>query len=163
MHHKRVVQEKNKLVSDIKRLKKHYDSYEPTLKQLQHKYELALKEKMLTKLEKDRLVAKVTSTETSIKQLEKSLKEVGITKSTRQSKVSDKSGPSTPSSADKKNAKRKENTSGPGALANKDGKESALPSEDRANPFLDMDLPTAKMDRFKQVHMVKGHNLAVSS
>ena len=59
MHHKRVVQEKNKLISDIKRLKKHYESYEPTLKQLQHKYEVAMKEKMLTKLERDRLAARV--------------------------------------------------------------------------------------------------------
>ncbi|RKO84244.1 hypothetical protein BDK51DRAFT_33104 [Blyttiomyces helicus] len=59
MHHKRVVQEKNKLIGDIKRLKTHYESYEPTLKQLQHKYEIAMKEKMLTKLEKDRLAGKV--------------------------------------------------------------------------------------------------------
>lgn len=59
MHHKRVVQEKNKLLHDIKRLKTHYESYEPTLKQLQHKYEVAMKEKMLTKLERDKLAAKV--------------------------------------------------------------------------------------------------------
>ena len=59
MHHKRVVQEKNKLVSDIKRLKKHYEHYEPTLKQLQHKYEVVMKEKMLIKLERDRLNGKV--------------------------------------------------------------------------------------------------------
>ena len=61
MHHKRVVQEKTKLISDIKRLKKHYEHYEPTLKQLQHKYEVVMKEKMLIKLERDRLAAKVSS------------------------------------------------------------------------------------------------------
>lgn len=59
MHHKRVVQEKSKLIADVKKLKKHYESYEPTVKLLQHKYEIAMKEKMLTKLERDRLASKV--------------------------------------------------------------------------------------------------------
>ena len=31
MHHKRVGQEKNKLLTDIKRLRKHYSQYEPTI------------------------------------------------------------------------------------------------------------------------------------
>jgi hypothetical protein len=59
MHHTRVVQEKNKLIIDIKNLKKHYQGYEPTLKQLQQKYEIAMKEKMLRKIEVDRLATKV--------------------------------------------------------------------------------------------------------
>lgn len=61
MHHKRVVQEKNKLINDIKRMKRHYENYEPTMKSLQHKYELAMKEKMLMRLEKDKLDKKVRS------------------------------------------------------------------------------------------------------
>uniref|UniRef100_A0A672TFE2 Sperm associated antigen 16 n=1 Tax=Strigops habroptila TaxID=2489341 RepID=A0A672TFE2_STRHB len=56
MHHKRVVQEKNRLISDIKRLKAHYASYEPVLKQLTEKYQTALRQKMLTTLERDRAV-----------------------------------------------------------------------------------------------------------
>ncbi|XP_064643835.1 sperm-associated antigen 16 protein-like [Lineus longissimus] len=71
MHHKRVVQEKNKLINDIKRLKKHYESYEPTLRQLKHKYEVAMKEKMLTKLERDRAVGQVTGLQTTIQSMEK--------------------------------------------------------------------------------------------
>lgn len=59
MHHKRVVQEKDRLVADIKRMKQHYASYEPTLKTLQTKYENAMKEKMLTKLERDRAVGQI--------------------------------------------------------------------------------------------------------
>ena len=80
MHHKRVVQEKNKLILDLKRLKvmphcplhrhllhashptrpssspqAHYEHYEPMLKMMQTKYEAAMKEKMLVKLERDRL------------------------------------------------------------------------------------------------------------
>lgn len=42
------------------RLKEHYASYEPTLTTLKQKYEVALKEKMLTKLERDRAVGQVS-------------------------------------------------------------------------------------------------------
>ncbi|KFO82942.1 Sperm-associated antigen 16 protein, partial [Cuculus canorus] len=59
MHHRRVVQEKNKLISDIKRLKTHYESYEPVLKQLTEKYEAILRQKTLTSLERDRAVGQV--------------------------------------------------------------------------------------------------------
>uniref|UniRef100_A0A8V5GJI9 Uncharacterized protein n=1 Tax=Melopsittacus undulatus TaxID=13146 RepID=A0A8V5GJI9_MELUD len=62
MHHKRVVQEKTRLICDIKRLKAHYASYEPVLKQLTEKYQTALRQKMLTTLEKDRAVGQVNTT-----------------------------------------------------------------------------------------------------
>lgn len=52
MHHKRVVHEKNRLIVDIKRLKAHYEQFEPTIEELKVKYELAMKEKMLMRLEK---------------------------------------------------------------------------------------------------------------
>ena len=61
MHHKRVAQEKNKLLQDIKRLRKHYSQYEPTVRELRHKYECAMKEKMLMRLERDRLQQQVFS------------------------------------------------------------------------------------------------------
>ncbi|KFO93512.1 Sperm-associated antigen 16 protein, partial [Buceros rhinoceros silvestris] len=59
MHHKRVVQEKNRLICDIERLKAHYASYEPVLKQLTEKYQTALRQKMLTSLERARAVGQV--------------------------------------------------------------------------------------------------------
>ncbi|KAM7339469.1 hypothetical protein ACRRTK_000084 [Alexandromys fortis] len=59
MHHKRIVQEKNKLIADLKGLKLHYASYEPTIRVLHEKHHALLKEKMLTSLEKDRAVGKV--------------------------------------------------------------------------------------------------------
>ncbi|KFW06270.1 Sperm-associated antigen 16 protein, partial [Eurypyga helias] len=59
MHHHRVVQEKNRLICDIKRLKAHYESYEPTLRQLSEKYQTTLRQKMLTSLERDRAVGQV--------------------------------------------------------------------------------------------------------
>ena len=70
MHHKRIVQEKNRLITDIKRLKNHYSSYEPTLKHLKQKYETAMKEKMLTKLERDRAVGQVHGLKSTLKNIE---------------------------------------------------------------------------------------------
>eukprot|EP00306_Pavlova_sp_CCMP459_P009027 CAMPEP_0185182896 /NCGR_PEP_ID=MMETSP1140-20130426/1640_1 /TAXON_ID=298111 /ORGANISM="Pavlova sp., Strain CCMP459" /LENGTH=603 /DNA_ID=CAMNT_0027748867 /DNA_START=26 /DNA_END=1834 /DNA_ORIENTATION=+ len=70
MHHKRVVQEKNKLITDLKRLKKHYEDYEPTLAAMRKKYEAAMKEKMMMKLERDRLKGKVAALEHQVQQLE---------------------------------------------------------------------------------------------
>jgi len=55
MHHRRVVQEKERLVTDIKRLKKHFSSFEPSLKTMRKKYETAMKDNMLLRLERDRL------------------------------------------------------------------------------------------------------------
>uniref|UniRef100_A0AAZ3Q6I5 Sperm associated antigen 16 n=1 Tax=Oncorhynchus tshawytscha TaxID=74940 RepID=A0AAZ3Q6I5_ONCTS len=66
LQHKRVVQEKNRLVEDIKRLKKHYGSYEPALKQLSDKYQVALKQKMLISLERDRACGQANSLEATL-------------------------------------------------------------------------------------------------
>uniref|UniRef100_A0A8C5UEG7 Sperm associated antigen 16 n=1 Tax=Malurus cyaneus samueli TaxID=2593467 RepID=A0A8C5UEG7_9PASS len=59
MHHKRVVQEKDRLISDMKRLKAHYASYEPMLKELSERYQNTLTLKMLTSLERDKAVGQV--------------------------------------------------------------------------------------------------------
>ena len=57
MHHRRVIQDKEKLFNDIRKQKNHYNNYEPTLKDLRRKYESAMKEKMLSNLERDRALA----------------------------------------------------------------------------------------------------------
>ncbi|KAB0366541.1 hypothetical protein FD754_010697 [Muntiacus muntjak] len=59
MHHKRIVQEKNKLINDLKRLKLHYASYEPAIRVLHEKHHALLKQKMLTSLERDRAIGQV--------------------------------------------------------------------------------------------------------
>lgn len=71
MHHKRVVQEKNKLITDIKRLTNHYSAYEPTLRQLKQKYEAAMKEKMLITLERDRALGQLNNLNTTMQSLVK--------------------------------------------------------------------------------------------
>ncbi|XP_039925074.1 sperm-associated antigen 16 protein isoform X4 [Hirundo rustica] len=70
MHHKRVVQEKNRLISDMKRLKAHYASYEPVLKELSEKYQNSLTQKMLTSLERDKAMGQVTGLQTALENLE---------------------------------------------------------------------------------------------
>lgn len=59
MHHRRVVQEKELLIKDITRLKKHCESYEPGFAKLKQKYELMLKEKTLMRIDRDKLASKV--------------------------------------------------------------------------------------------------------
>ncbi|XP_076130199.1 sperm-associated antigen 16 protein [Alosa pseudoharengus] len=67
LQHKRVVQEKNRLIEDIKRLKKHYASYEPALRQLTDKYQVSLKQKMLVSLERDRVLGHVHNLEATLR------------------------------------------------------------------------------------------------
>lgn len=51
-------------------MKQHYSVYEPTLRQLKQQYEVALREKMLNKLERDRAVTHMTSLQTALDQIE---------------------------------------------------------------------------------------------
>jgi len=67
MHHKRVVQEKNRLITDLRRLREHYSCYEPALRTLKSKYEMAMKEKMLSKLERDRIMGEVQGLRSALK------------------------------------------------------------------------------------------------
>lgn len=69
MHHQRVVQEKNKLIDDIRRLRNHMKSYEPAIEELKRRHEAAIKEKMLIRLERDRLKARVKALEEQVLQL----------------------------------------------------------------------------------------------
>jgi sperm-associated antigen 16 protein len=61
MHHKRVVQEKNRLIGDMKRLKTHFQTYEPTIRDLRTKYEAAVRERMLVKVERDKMAARLAA------------------------------------------------------------------------------------------------------
>jgi DNA anti-recombination protein RmuC len=65
-----VQQEKQKLNNDIGKLKKTYEQYQEQFKQLSGNYETAVKEKMLMKLEKDRLLAKVENLEHNLRQIQ---------------------------------------------------------------------------------------------
>ena len=61
MHHRRLIQEKEKLLEEIKKLKSENEKYEPMLKQAQSKYEAMVKERGLISLERDKLAKKVVN------------------------------------------------------------------------------------------------------
>ncbi|RKP19508.1 WD40 repeat-like protein, partial [Rozella allomycis CSF55] len=56
LHHKRIAQEKNRLLSDYKKLANKLEQIEPTLKHWQQKYELLMKEKTMITLERDKMI-----------------------------------------------------------------------------------------------------------
>lgn len=70
MHHQRVLQEKAKVVDDLRRLKQHMRSYEPAIEELKRRHETAMKEKMLIRLERDRLRVRVKALEEQVAALQ---------------------------------------------------------------------------------------------
>jgi WD40 repeat protein len=80
-NHKRVAQEKTKLVKDLKRVSAHVDQYEPALAAVEKKYQLALKDRMLARLEAERLTTRVAALEESLSNY------TGIAATTRESKA----------------------------------------------------------------------------
>ncbi|TPX31721.1 hypothetical protein SmJEL517_g04996 [Synchytrium microbalum] len=134
MHHKRVVQEKARLVGEVRRLKEATALYEPELKQMRHKYEVAMKEKMMLKLERDRLHSKVSQP------------------SKDESKEISSPAPKPAEQPEKPEAKPAPTLQQPSPL-----------SDIRDNPYLKMELPTAKLDGYLRVRTIKAHDLAVSA
>ncbi|KAJ7560100.1 hypothetical protein O6H91_04G113500 [Diphasiastrum complanatum] len=61
MHHQRIAQEKNKLIVDIKRLRRHFAQYEPIIRELKKRYEVAVRQKALLTLERDKLQAQISA------------------------------------------------------------------------------------------------------
>uniref|UniRef100_A0A6U4DU09 Uncharacterized protein n=1 Tax=Phaeomonas parva TaxID=124430 RepID=A0A6U4DU09_9STRA len=133
MHHQRVVQEKNRLVTDLKRLKKHYKSYEPLLKELRHKYETAMKEKMLVKLERDRMKARVGVLETQLASLQEQQQPQ-------------------PEPAQTEKPRRKKR--GPAVLP---------PDDSLVNPYLGLEFTAPLVESFSMQKTFKGHLNAISS
>lgn len=70
-HHKRVQDEKTKLFGDIEKLKILHKDYSDKYSQLNSKYEAAMKEKMLVKMERDRYLKSVNELNKTSKKLEK--------------------------------------------------------------------------------------------
>jgi len=127
MHHKRVVQEKNKLLVDLKRLKRHYEQYEPTLTELRHKYECAMKEKMLMRLERDRFSAKNETMQKQIMQYE------AKDEPEEEEKPADTRGTS------------------------KKPRDAPWPRDERPNPYLNMTFDAFKTQDTKLQRTFKGH------
>ena len=70
MHHRRVLQEKKELIKQLKRLKKYCDAFEPTISSLRMKYENAKKEKMLFRIDRDKMAVKMDAMEEQIRNIQ---------------------------------------------------------------------------------------------
>ncbi|XP_053554779.1 sperm-associated antigen 16 protein [Bombina bombina] len=173
MHHKRVAQEKNKLINDIKRLKIHYASYEPLLRQLHEKYQTVLRQKMLITLERDRAVGEVTGLQATLKTLDSGS---NLELSLRKDEIIHKKQSGSTQKAIQE-AREKEllqegiSPYNPAKDPNKQigkrhPKDSEFPRDNRVNPRLSMlkgkTSHLLKTDAFRLEKTLKVHELAVS-
>lgn len=133
MHHKRVIQEKNKLIDDIRRLRNHMRSYEPAIEELKKRHEAAIKEKMLVRLERDRLKARVKALEEQVLSLTQ---------------------PQIPEDA---NSKQRSATRSVRKHA------VFPPDNPQANPFASVDFDSANFDMYQNKKTFKGHVNSVSA
>jgi len=134
MHHKRVVQEKNTLVKDLRRLRDHYKHFEPALQETKEKYDRLMREKSMLKLDRDKIATKLSSMEQQLNAI--TLKG----KDTEASKASTKK-------------------SRPQTMMNQD---SQFPIDDRPNPWLNRAVPPMKCDTMQMGKTYEGHKLAVT-
>lgn len=169
MHHKRVAQEKNRLITDIRRLKAHYAKYEPTILELKKKYETAMKEKMLISLERDKAVAKMEamrSTSTQGKSTPRgasmaSSKIVSGSPDGELSTTPSMGGPNTVAAATSKSAGGATMTGTAGATRRSGW--SAITGPQKRNPYMDLDFPPTAVKQFTLSKTFKGHLLSVAN
>jgi len=158
MHHKRVVQEKDRLIADIRRMKQHYASYEPTLKALQQKYETAMKEKMLTKLERDRAVGQIQGLQSMGQYV------TGYGEETQYSE--EKHDKLVQQQQEVKERKEKTKTNGPKTVENNPD-DSKFPPDKGVNPLLSKSNKACphltRSSGFRMTKSMTAHALAVSS
>ncbi|OQS01548.1 flagellar protein [Achlya hypogyna] len=123
--------EKGILMDKIKKLRKNIAAYEPLLAELRSKYEVAMKEKMLMRLERDRCMAKADALETQVRALEQ------------------------------KDSKSSNSKTSPAKSALTSGKkkkvDTKLPTENAVNPNADKRFDPIQIKRVEQVKTFQGH------
>jgi len=164
MHHKRVAQEKNKLVLDIKRLKEHYAKYEPTILELKRKYETMTKEKMLASIERDKVTARLEA----------------LTTATRPSAARAAGGaaaapaPTTTAGSPAANARAPvpaptqplaatTTATGSAATAGRKSGWATITGAQLPNPFQELEFPPAPIKGWSCTKQFKGHLLSVAN
>ncbi|XP_069790046.1 sperm-associated antigen 16 protein isoform X3 [Narcine bancroftii] len=167
MHHKRVVQEKNRLINDIKRLKKHYATFEPTLRKITEKYNTALKHKMLTSLEKDRALVQISSLQATLRSLERGQDlPIAVTSGYKGHRECKKDGPSQRVLAEAREQRQLSDPDSRKHLLSKHPKDSDFPIDTRVNPYLAQMKGTPsnllRSGGCKMTKTLKVHELAVS-
>lgn len=160
MHHKRVLNEKKALNDDINKLKNLHTIYEQKYQELSTKYEAAMKEKMLVKMDRDRLASKTEALNQTIQNLEDRF---NINKEGEPVNPKDNQNESGQSKNKKdkdgtKEVNKKTSTKKPTIQ-----KWTPIPTADKSNPYL-----TTSFDQFptKNVSLTKsfkGHLMPISS
>ncbi|XP_033086281.1 sperm-associated antigen 16 protein isoform X3 [Trachypithecus francoisi] len=160
MHHKRIVQEKKKLISDLKGLKLHYASYEPTIRVLHEKHHTLLKEKMLTSLERDKVVEQISGLQEILKNME-----IGHSYHAREMKVDrSREKENTPEGPTQKGLREAREQNKCKTKMKGNTKDSEFPIDMQPNPNLNVckeNLSPAKFD-YKLKNIFRLHELPVS-
>lgn len=133
MHHKRVVQEKTKMIKDLRRLREHYKHFEPALEETKDKYDRLLREKSMLKLDRDKLATKLSGLEVTIAEMQQ---KPGMNMGATQKK-------------------KKKMTIGP--------VDTPLPPDNRPNPMLGVDMPASEADKWQPTKTFEGHTASVTS
>jgi hypothetical protein len=147
MHHHRVQQEKEKLNKDIEKLKSLHTVYEQKYQELSTKYEAAMKEKMLVRLERDRLHAKTEALNKSLRTMEDKITrddlniDIGL--------------------ADE--AQAQDGKKGAISKKRKDVKLTAIPIQDRPNPYLTSAFEAFPTKNLQMAKNFEGHMMAIST
>ncbi|KAI5622263.1 sperm-associated antigen 16 protein [Silurus asotus] len=165
LHHKRVVQEKDRLTEKMRKLKKHYESYGPALKQLNEKFQTALRQKMLVTIEKDKVSSQVQKQEGDVGNTHSS---TGTRRAPIKNEFHRGHGPEqgTKVSANEVGTcdPAKEPTK---STTTKHLKDSEFPASTRINPFLPqikaLSAQSDKTSSFSLLRSTKAHTMSVSS
>mmetsp|Transcript_21298 Transcript_21298/g.34450 ORF Transcript_21298/g.34450 Transcript_21298/m.34450 type:complete len:587 (+) Transcript_21298:122-1882(+) len=136
MHHRRVVQEKDRLLQDIKRLKKDISNFEPALAMMKTKYERAMNSASLTRIAKERSEARIQVLEQQIKSMD------------------DGSGGGLGATSKRKSEKKR---------SGKRSGDALIPDDDRPNPYLNKSFDPTNAHAFKLTKTFQGHTQAISN
>lgn len=171
MHHRRVQQENKMLLKDIKRLKDKYVCYEPALEKLKDKFENAVKDKTLIRMERDRYKAKAEALEAQLRSFQAMHKAPGQQDATPSSTTTRTAAaplpvpvPAPVSVPGKKMDKTSQD------LASKDEKKSskkrvadtAFPQDDRPNPHLQQQFEATPAAKWSMRKSFKAHPHSVA-
>jgi len=70
MHHKRVLQEKSKLIADLQRAQKQVAETTPQMEAMKKKYEAAMKEKMMSQIEREKVLGQMAGMQNTLRSMQ---------------------------------------------------------------------------------------------
>ncbi|CAL8400369.1 unnamed protein product [Arctogadus glacialis] len=157
MHHKRVLQEKNRLIEDMKKLKAQCGRYEPAVRQISERYQSVFRQKMLVSLERDKALAQVQRLQATLHNMEPSEGGQSLNQDARQARCKTKN----PSKKTPEPSGSVKHVAGDSKFPVGRGRNnSALSMEGRT---MDSDAPNkAKADGFQLRSTIKAHSRPIS-